>query len=169
MAIFLGMWIPTATLIGMAYQSNLLASMVKTVFERPVADTFQDVIENGIKLIIIRGTFVERLLESSPDPHAKMAYEASGKNGGLMLIADYERERMKYHQEVQEGKAALSTSTLRFQGARRIFQLGKHLNVHSLHTGYYFRVGDPLIATTRPIIMSIIESGIFAKITADNI
>ncbi len=49
--ILLFSWVPTALLIGLAYQSNLLAALVRRITERP-ADTFADILEQNLTLYV---------------------------------------------------------------------------------------------------------------------
>ncbi len=57
-------WIPCSCLIDMAYQSNLLAFLVKTSKEKPI-DTFQDILERDMTVFLPSSTISAQMLNCS--------------------------------------------------------------------------------------------------------
>ena len=72
--VVLAFWIPTACLIGMAYQSNLLASLVKVENQKAI-NSFQDILDNKITVNIANGTLTAHLMKTSSNNIVRQVFE----------------------------------------------------------------------------------------------
>ena len=72
-------YLPATNMLTHAYKSNLLASLVKKEYEKPV-DTFEELFNSGVKVAMPGGTSVPYLMRDSPrkivrDVYNERAYE----------------------------------------------------------------------------------------------
>lgn len=68
-------WIPMSFLIGMAYQSNLLALMTKKQLEKPI-ETFQDIVDRDMTMFMTSTRSRSyTMLKSSPNPTVRKAFQ----------------------------------------------------------------------------------------------
>jgi len=112
--IFLFMWCLCSLLIGLSYQSILLASLTKVSLEEPI-DTYQQIIDAKVPLFVLKGTEVEELMETSPLAIVQKAYQMNVLDmnaffSNNLLGGSSPDEVLKAS---EEGRAALVTSTSR--------------------------------------------------------
>jgi len=65
--IMLLFWLPTALLLCMAYQSNLLASLVYVQYEKPL-ETFEDILLADLDIHMFTGSQVQNIIKASANP-----------------------------------------------------------------------------------------------------
>ncbi len=138
-------WIPTSCFLGMAYQSNLLASLVKVSREKPI-DTFPDLIEYDMPLFVLKGTLGSYLLAISPFPVVRSAYNK--------LAVDFDNvpgsiEVMKA--KAEKGRGSFIEILMRFHGFKHRFQIGKHLTFYTAPCGYYRAMNNPVLDKTNEL------------------
>ncbi len=70
------LWLPCGTLLSAAFTSNLLASLVAVETERPV-DTFEQLVQRGEMIAMLRSTLLIRLMKESPREIVRRAHKVS--------------------------------------------------------------------------------------------
>ncbi len=151
-------WLPASMLLGLAYQSNLLASLIRTDFE-PSISTFQDILDKPMfKVVVHNLTVVPLIMKNSPNPLVRQTYfQAVEKNGGLVngfpkgLPLD----------DIMAGIAGMVMNPYTITGFRHMLQKGKHLTLDKPHSGYYFPVNFPIKRIIDFQIVNLKEMGIY--------
>jgi hypothetical protein len=67
-------WLLAGLILGMAYKSNLLASLINIEYEKPI-DTLTDVMNAELDLYIVRGTQVPDMMKFSANENMRLLYE----------------------------------------------------------------------------------------------
>ncbi len=146
-------WIPVACLIGMAYQSNLLSSLVKVRKEKPI-DTFQDILDNGMTMFIMENSIVPYLMDSHPNPTLQLAHQ---KLSERYTVPDAASLTIK---------AAFDIAISRHVGRRHLYRAGKELDIGTFPCGYYYGINHP-IQKSNDVLHIFLQAGIVSKITKD--
>ncbi len=151
-------WLPASMMLSLAYQSNLLASLIRTDFE-PSVDTFQDVLDKSLfKVYVPKFTAVPSLMKNSPNPLIRQTYfQAVEKNGGL--VNGFPRGLPLI--EMMEDKAGMVLNPYTLAGFGHLIQKGEHLSLDRPLSGYYFPVNFPLKDIINYQILFLLESGIY--------
>ncbi len=148
-------WIPVACLLGMAYQSNLLSSLVKTGKEKSI-DTYQDLIDNGVHLFLRRNTIVKYLLDTHPNDIVKEAHK---------MTVYHTLDDPVHTQDFKKGKFVFDTILARYIGKRHLARQGKFLGLGPFPCGYYFGINNPVLQKANKLLQMLIDTGVHQRIT----
>ncbi len=69
-------WLPGGLLLSSAYTSNLLANLISVESEQTV-DTFQQLVDNGHMLVLLKNTVLSPLMKNSPRAAVRQAYKVN--------------------------------------------------------------------------------------------
>ena len=73
-SILLYVWLLMASVLAMAYESNLLAILVTIRYDDTI-DTAEQLWKSGLKVAVPGETVIHALIASSPNPYIKKLYE----------------------------------------------------------------------------------------------
>ncbi len=151
MRIVLVTCLPLLCLLGMAYQSNLLAFLVKVGRERPI-DTYQDVLDANKTMYVLKGSLVPHLLATSPSPLARRAFNATGRYFTMSDGPSVKRD-------VIEQRAVLSLDSDHLSAD--VMRRGKELHIIDFYCGYYHARGHPVLREMDALLLRMLDAGIF--------
>ncbi len=152
-------WIPCACLLSMAYQSNLLSSLVKVQLEKPI-DTFQQILDNDITVYYRQNTGVSILLSGNPIPIIQKAYKKRGKPYENPTI----EERAAIFKDVEGGKGVLDNTYSSIVSISHRLRIGRELEYGAFPCGYYYGINNPVLRDSNVILQRMIDSGVFQSI-----
>ncbi len=164
--VLLFVWVPLASLIGMSYQSNLLASLVRGNYEKPV-DTFQDIIDLDLTLYVYKFAAGPFLLETSPFAKVREAYQKNTLDkGGLHGQSDLKDPDTQYIvDEIMRGEALCDYSDTFFPKHEHMFRMGRQLDFASYPVGFYFSLNNPVLRRMWPTFQRTVEGGVAQHLT----
>ncbi len=166
--VLLFMWIPMACLICMAYQSNLLAALVKTSTEKPI-NSYQDILDRGIVIYVPMGTLARYLFASSPNPLVQKVYDEAIVGRGGLYDLDHGQVPESIMKEILEGRGVYDNLLLRVTGQRHELRVAKDIVVGTYQCGYYFSMNNKHLVGVESIFQHILEAGLPQKITDRNL
>ncbi len=156
-------WIPCSCLIGMAYQSNLLAFLVKTSKEKPI-DTFQDILERDMTVFLPSSTISAQMLKTSKLPLAQEVYQKSfvEKNGSYNFTPRGTAPRYVFR-EAFGRRALIDSINVRDAGIGHNYRKGKSLVLIVFPLGYICKMYHPLMEGAQDILHTLADSGVTGK------
>ncbi len=169
----LAIWLPMSFLLCLAYQTNLLASLIHQDAEKPL-DTFQDILDYPDMVVyVMKFSLSPQLMKTSIDPSVRKVFRDQVEPRGLVhsfalpqhfenwdFFAQISDPSLFPLDLVMEGKAAMSSTDVTIIGARHLFRRGKHLSLGSLPCGYYFSLNFPLKPRIDALVLWALESGV---------
>lgn len=160
MHILLLVWIPMSCLIGMAYQSNLLAALVKADMDEPVG-TFEDIIAKDVKIYLTKATVVPHLLSKSPRETVRRAYLKQA----VFVTQNEDGSSQDYlFSDTLDDRAVYDSFTERLTGMGHLFQAGRQLGIGLFPCGFYCKINDPLMEAANPVVQILIDVGIYRRL-----
>ncbi len=158
--------VPMALLLSMAYQSNLLASLVRRNTEKPI-DTYQDVLDRGLKLYVFRRAMSPFLLRTSPFPLERRVFQVAAVQKGGLYDLNGRRETPKHiYSDTLEGKALIVFSDINFHQREHVLRRGRHLTFASFPKGFFCAMNHPVLeaaAREGGPFQRLVESGTFQR------
>lgn len=163
LVIVLVTWIPISCLLGMAYQSNLRAFLIRARMEEPV-DTFEDVLERGMTLYLALSTPTPSHMTSSQLPIIQRVYRESVlARGGLYDFNSKGRAPDHIYDEFGRGEALMDSINVRVAGRRHQMRKGKSLVIGIFPLGFYCRMNHPVAERAQEIFLLLNDAGILSK------
>ncbi len=155
-------WLPMSFLLGCLYKSSLLQFLMAGELEDP-SDTFEKVLERDLIISMPTGTVVDQLFGNSPFETMRLAYEHGVKKGGYY---PWGKETPKDAlTAVVEGRAVdLQTIDTHIGNRHRAQISKKERPVGYILTGIMFKRNSPLLTKMLPILMALMDSGIYNKL-----
>ncbi len=161
--VLLTFWIPMSCLLSLAFQSNLLAALVKVSQISPI-DSFEDILYEDMTIYVAKGTLIVHLLSTSPDPLAREAFQKSILDkGGLYSLNGQGQVPQDILDAVDRGKGVIDALRSRLPIVAHKWRMLRETQVGHFFCGYYFSLNNPWLEGVRPIMKTIKESGIYAK------
>ncbi len=158
--IVIWIWLPTSYLISMAYQSQLLAALIKTSTEKSI-NTFQDVLDQEIIFYVPTGTLTRHLFASSPTPLIQQVnQEAILDRDGVYSLDDKGEVPKDIMDTILDGYGVYENLLMRMHGQRHKVRRATGMDVGIFMCGYYHRLNFPLMDEIGRIIHKIVEHGI---------
>lgn len=160
--ILLFFWIPMACLIGMAYQSDLRAALIKTDFEKPV-DSYQDVLDQNLILLVAKNTVVAWWLSNSPIDVVEEAFLKRSDIGLFDLVNG--RLPAWVMETVMRGEGVIETTKSRefaINGHR--LHRPNNLDIGNFNCGYFLAPNHPLKHNITKAIGRFVQGGLYIKL-----
>ncbi len=157
--LLLFIWLPMSFLLSCVYRSSLLQFLVAGEFEDP-PDTFAKVIERDLIISMPAGTLADQLFGNSPFDSMRLAYRHGVKKGGFYPWGKGIPQDLL--EAVVEGRAVDLQDFDTLVGNRHLFQMSKkEYPIGYLLTGIMFKRNSLLRAKMQPLLMALIDSGIY--------
>lgn len=164
--ILLVTWVLPATFFGMAYQSNLLAFLIKVPLEEPV-NSYQDIIDRDMTMYLFRGV-PHSIWTESPVPVVKTAFQKSyldKKNSTVLKTISTE-------DAIASVVAGTGVFPLRLNEAKSQeqyisyphclgFRIAYEAEIVTMMSGYHWSMNHPLRDKGNRIFLAMRESGLF--------
>ncbi len=162
--ILLMTWLPMTAMIVMAYQSNLLASLVRSSQEKPI-DTFQDILDLDLTFYLYQRTMTPNLLANSPFPIVREVYQKAVVEKNGFFDMDKERKLLdKILAATMKGKSVVDGADVNFHEFTHLVRKGKHLTHATFPSGFYFAINHPLLNKAKIALRHLFEGGIYHKL-----
>lgn len=162
------MWLLPSSLLGMAYQSNLLAKLVKVTVEQPI-DTYQDMIDRDVTMFMLDGTSHHYWTES-PSPMVRKAFQKGHldkPNSAFMWGPNADDHAFE---SISDGKGVIAVRLIegKDNGQRGVLRgysncmfgiLAREAPIVITTCGYYWAMNHPLQERGDRIFLAFRESG----------
>ncbi len=110
--LLLFLWLPLATIVSSAYESNLLSSLVSVSYERPL-DTFQELLESQVPLYMLGKTVMTPLMKHSARSEVREAFANNVIKRGGFFGDEPDSVSSEWAMEEQtKGKVCIMTTSL---------------------------------------------------------
>ncbi len=160
-------WLPMTAVIVMAYQSNLLASLVRSSQEKPI-DNFQDILDLDLTFYLYQRSMAPSLFANSPFPVVReVYYKAVVEKNGFFDMDKEGKTLDKIIATTMEGKSVLDGSDVNFHEYSHLIRRGKHLTHATFPSGFYFAINHPLLDKAKIAFRHLFELGIYHKLRGE--
>ncbi len=105
--LLLFLWLPLATVLSSAYESNLLSSLVSISYEKPL-ETFQDVLDGQVPFYMLGKSILTPLMKYNTRPVVRQVFENNLlKYGGFFNINSSDSTYEDALDQVVKGKGCI--------------------------------------------------------------
>ncbi len=152
-------WLPMSFLLGSVYKSSLLQFLVAGEFEDP-PDTFEKVMERDLLIAMPTGTVIDQLFKTAPYKSMRLAYKHGEERGGFFPWSSSAPTWIE--QTLSEGKGVgFSTADQNVGSRHKTVRSKREYPIGYLLNGFLFKRNSHLRSKMQPIIMTLIDTGIF--------